>query len=100
MNGLYARRKKRGDLLVKLYVPRDLIEHTEAGMLHPPTGANQKAAWRFAFQELVGNLLFANEYKRTVDVDYELSSNLFLFQLGSDLDSTQPKRRRRGKKRA
>lgn len=62
-------------------------------MLTPPAGALYNSAWRFAFQCLVWNLLTANENGRTVDVDHELSSNLFLFQLGSDLEGTKPKRK-------
>jgi hypothetical protein len=99
MKGLYARQKRQEDLLVKIYVPRDLIEKTEAQMLNAPKGALQKPAWRSAFQGLVQNLLLANEHGRTVDVEDQLSNDLILFQLMAESEDSPPKRKRRAQRR-
>jgi hypothetical protein len=81
MKSHYARYEERGDLRVKIYVPRKLLDQIAPQISYRPENKDYRKHVTFAFQELVNLLILANERGEEVDIPKQMIENIILNNL-------------------
>lgn len=94
MKGFNRRRKRSGDLRVKIYVSSDLVARIDNSLVSGPVGKERTRAFGYAIQELVDTLIWANEHGQKVNVTETLVESVFLCQLGAEPKSRADKARK------
>jgi hypothetical protein len=105
MGDLYAHNKESGDIRLKIYVPRSIVEEAAFSERFLKGKRAKMKARTYAFQQLFEQLMWAHENGKPIDIKEIMSRSLTLFSFVTEIDQQRSRagnkhkkgKRRRGK---